>query len=157
MKNLSLFFLFLIFSIVITGCSKDDEDGEKSYESFGNWPEYAGTWRSGNQLVGEKWATATYLSITINDDGTFNGTYESYYQSGSMGINVGIITVYYPVYDPAGDKLEIFGALDFSNSYGIATFKGIGEVEFSIIEDTSDGELWFYFDTDFYYDMGYVK
>ena len=150
-------FMLIAFIFALTSC-KDFSflDGKKKYDSFGNWPDYAGSWHSGNQLVGEKWANAAYLNITINNDGTFEGTYEGYYQSGSMGINVGIITVYYPVYDPDGEKQDIYGALDFDNDNGIGTFGDTDDVTFSLTVDT-DGEIWFFFDSGFEYDMGYVE
>jgi len=67
MEKLSLLF-FLFFLIAIQGCSDDgDLEGNKKYKSFGNWPEYAGTWKSGKALVGSKWTNAVYLSVTINE------------------------------------------------------------------------------------------
>lgn len=143
--------------IVFTSCENLFELTQKKYDSFGEWPEYAGSWRSGSQLVGEKWADAAYFKISINEDGTFEGTYEGYYQSGNMGINVGLITVYYPVFDPDGNEQEVFGALDFDNGQGIGTFGDTDDVEFSVTIDSSDGEIWFYFDSGFEYDMGYVE
>ena len=152
-----LYIFVLTIALAFSGCENLSLDRKKKYKSYGNWPEYEGTWCSGSQLVGEKWDNAAYFKITINEDGTFEGTYEGYYKSGSMGINVGLITVYYPVFDPDGNEKEVFGALDFDNGYGIATFGDTDDVEFSVTIDTSDDEIWFYFDSGFDYDVGYVE
>lgn len=155
MKKILFCWTALIFICLFAfTCSQDDSTSskQKTYDSFGSWPQYAGNWESMRQVVGSRSIDDVYLDIKIEDNGLFSGTYQSYMQTGTMPISIGIVTVYEPVYDPDGNKKNVNGALDFDNDYGIATFAGLGEIEFTIYR-ASSSELKFTFPSDFTYDF----
>ena len=154
--NVTMLISMTVLSLVFTGCSKDD-DNDPGYTSFGDWPEYAGNWRSESQLVGSEVADNCYLSISIQENGLFEGDYQSYTQTGTITIPVGIINVTYPVYDPNGNKKSVKGAIDFDSAYGIATFDGIGEMEFSIYAGSSNTGFSIGFYTSIPYDGAYIE
>jgi hypothetical protein len=108
----------------------------------GEWPEYAGDWESITSAMGAGNPTMAYLRVQVASNGSFTGTYESYRQSGSVSLPVNIYgnTSEFPVYDPAGDRKEIVGCMDFGASTGSTTLRGLGKSTFQIKTSTDSAK-----------------
>ncbi len=151
--------LTLCCLLILTGCVFSSGNGNSSqpprYDSFGNWPQYSGEWKSITNAAGGKHARWTYLDITIRDDGTFAGRYSSYQYDYTYHMATHMGTIPVQVYNPSGRFRELSGALDFDAGTGIATFVGMDEVRFSIDRISKD-ELTLRYPSHFHYTTAYI-
>ncbi len=159
--GLTITFLILMAAVfLVSGCIFSDDDDSakklKTYEGYGEWPEYEGHWSSYTQAAGDKHSTWAYLDININEKGVFSGSYRSYKFDYSWDINTHMGTIPVSVYNPAGTAKAISGAINFESSGGLCTFEGKNETAFDL-EINSNNELVFLFPAGFDYSVSIVE
>ena len=150
---------FLCLILVLFGCEKKEKTTDSflcDYESYGLWSSFSGNWKSINDAAGEKHASWAYLNVTLSEDGTFSGTYESYVFDYVYNMPTHMGTIPVPVYNPGGDKNDICGVIDFKNKSGEATFRDIGKISFTL-EEHSSNELAFVYSSGFNYTVSNIK
>ncbi|MHB9027837.1 MAG: hypothetical protein ACYC9O_03635 [Candidatus Latescibacterota bacterium] len=145
---------------LFAGCLVDGNDKKSSsmpvYEGFGNWPEYAGAWKSIGGAAGVKFRAWSFLNVTISNDGIFSGAYQRYRYDFTYNMSTAIGTVPVEVYNPAGNPKAARGAINFDSKTGVMSFEGIGETTFAL-EVLSSKEIAFVFPTGFTFTVANIQ
>lgn len=165
-KGLQLVTLLIFTALIFVGCDSDDGGDPDNdvgnnvdlteYVGAGDWPEYQGDWASLVTAAGSKYSSWVYLDVTINRDGTFQGTYESYVYDYTWNMYTAWGIIPTPVYVPDGDSMGVSGVIDFNDLTGEMTFEGIGETTFDVVV-FSESEVALSFPDGFYYSVANIQ